>query len=68
MIIANVIAFLNISYVSEYTRGLNLFRVNVLSKLCTLEVEFPVSPPTGFEFPDNGPKSGFQGDAPRPEP
>ena len=59
MIRANVIAFLKRSYVSGYARGLNLFRVNVLSKLCTFEVEFPVSSPTGFEFPKNGPNPGF---------
>ena len=50
---------LKISCVSEYDRGLNLFRVNVLSKLCTFEVEFPVSSPMGFEFPENGPNPGF---------
>ena len=59
MIRANVIAFLKRSYVSEYARGLNLFRVIFLRKLCTFEVEFPVSSPTGFEFPKNGPNPGF---------
>ena len=59
VIIANVITFLKRSYVYEYARGLNLFRVNVLSKLCTFEVEFPVSSSTGFGFPKNGPNPGF---------
>ena len=36
-----------------------MFRVNVLSKLCTFELEIPVSSPTGSEFPENGPNPGF---------